>query len=169
MPESTYGYWSLHESTRWFEQADVLEYRPLLNEWVRYLPATRPYVALTVLKDGTVIGTTSQEMFVDDACEVRARRFEITPKEAIALCEEHGISPSPELRKLVSPVICSQAAVARFLGRSANTARLLETLKQEGVIERFAKGPKRTFKVWFADSQMHARASAEISKPGKGS
>jgi hypothetical protein len=64
------------------------------------------------------------------------------------------------------PIICSQADIARFLGRSENTSKLLEKLEEEGIIERFEKG-ERKFKVWFADPERHAEALAKIPKGGR--
>jgi hypothetical protein len=65
------------------------------------------------------------------------------------------------------PIICSQAAIARFLGRSVNTSKLLEKLKEEGIIERFEQGERKKFKVWFADPERHAEALAKIPKGGR--
>jgi hypothetical protein len=78
--------------------------------------------------------------------------------------------PGPTGAPGLPPVICSQAAVARFLGRCATTARLMATLQEEGIIERSEPPGKRggKFKVWFADPAEHQRALREISgKPSR--
>jgi hypothetical protein len=68
------------------------------------------------------------------------------------------------------PVICSQAALARFLKWADHTTGLAEKLKAEGILRKYVsparKGQKYQF--WIADLKTHARALREISrKPAK--
>ena len=77
-----------------------------------------------------------------------------------------SFSTSPERSDNRRPVICSQAAIACFLGRSKNTAGLLEKLRLSGIIGRYERGKRRTFKVWFTDPEQHEQALKKI--PGQG-
>ena len=63
------------------------------------------------------------------------------------------------------PVICSQAALARFLERSSHTARLMGSLVVQGIVAKFEPPANRggKYKVWLTDPQMHAEALARIS------
>ena len=66
----------------------------------------------------------------------------------------------------VPPVICSQGAIARLMGKSKNTAGLIKKLERVGIITRSEKRVSKSA-VWFADSAMHARALDEISEGPK--
>jgi hypothetical protein len=81
---------------------------------------------------------------------------------------KNGDSLTPPLKP--SPVICFQAALARFCHRSPNTAGLAEILKAEGIIQDFAPPAKQggKYHFWFVDHGQHAKALDEISqKPSR--
>jgi hypothetical protein len=68
-----------------------------------------------------------------------------------------------------SPIVCHQADVANFLGRSPNTAHLLQTLQHDKVL-RFEPPLKRgqKAKVWFLDPNQHEQARQKLSgKPSR--
>jgi hypothetical protein len=64
-----------------------------------------------------------------------------------------------------SPVVCSQAAIARFLDRSPNTANLMTILVNQRVVRRFEPPVERggKYKVWFSDPQKHRVALEKLS------
>jgi hypothetical protein len=64
------------------------------------------------------------------------------------------------------PVICTQAAVAKWLKKSPNTSGLLETLEKRGFIEAYERRGSR-YAIWFADPGIHERALQEISEGPK--
>jgi hypothetical protein len=88
-----------------------------------------------------------------EALESSIRRRETTQRVSAA-------SESEE-----PPVICSQAALARYLDRSPNTANLLTILAHQGVILNFEAPAKRggKYKVWFSNPDMHRAALTKLS------
>jgi hypothetical protein len=72
---------------------------------------------------------------------------------------------SPPARPESSPVVCSQAAVARFLDRCQNTTGLIARLKEGGIIAHFEPPSRRggKYAIWYADPNLHERALKEIS------
>jgi hypothetical protein len=113
---------------------------------LRYDPSGQPYEALE---------ESWEEVPEQDAKrEVVAAGFEI---------------PSAPVQR-DNPVICSQAAIARMLGRSENTSGLVRKLQDEGIIRYFEPPEKKggKFKVWFTDPAQHERALKESSgKPSR--
>jgi hypothetical protein len=70
----------------------------------------------------------------------------------------------------LEPVVCSQAALARFEIRNEHTTDLAQQLKDEGILRAFIP-PKRKggkYQFWFTDLARHKNALAAISKkPGR--
>jgi hypothetical protein len=82
---------------------------------------------------------------------------------------EVGLVCGASLRDLAMmlrpPVVCTQAALASFLDRSPNTTRLVEKLMADGILAKFVPPAKQggKYKLWFADPQMHEKASEKLS------
>jgi hypothetical protein len=64
------------------------------------------------------------------------------------------------------PVICSQAAVARWFNRSPKTTMFLETLEKRGEIKVYERRGSK-YAIWFANPETHERALREISEGPK--
>jgi hypothetical protein len=62
----------------------------------------------------------------------------------------------------VSPIVASQAAIAKALGRSPHTARLLEKLKGDGMVSHYETVGSKSH-VWFVDPAEHERIRQKIA------
>ncbi len=99
----------------------------------------------------------------------RVEQFLVAALESKILERELAIAPTATAPRdpgdTNPPVICSQAALARFLERSSHTARLMGSLVVQGIVAKFEPPANRggKYKVWLTDPQMHAEALARIS------
>jgi hypothetical protein len=75
---------------------------------------------------------------------------------------EAGAAPPPE----VHPVICSQADVARLVGRSVHTTGLMDILVNEGTVKYYERPSRRggKLRVWFSDPEFHRKALEKIAE-----
>jgi hypothetical protein len=88
------------------------------------------------------------------------------PSEALKEMALGGPAVVPE----ESPVICSQAALARLVGRSGHTTGLAEKLKDEEILRAYAKPSRKggKYQFWFKDPEQHKKALESISqKPSR--
>jgi hypothetical protein len=98
--------------------------------------------------------------------------FEVPRDKIEALLEQAGFDP--DSRRLCvggpdapSPVICSQAEIARFIRKSERTAGLLGKLQKDGIFERFERIRKGLYKIWFANPNRHAEALRHVENRRK--
>ena len=101
--------------------------------------------------------------------ELRAHGFELPPgprpPRLTASKEKQASIPQEGDEQHTSPIICSQAAIARFLNRSQNTTGLITKLKEEGIIAEFVPPARQggKYTVWFSNLAQHKQALQEIS------
>jgi hypothetical protein len=62
-------------------------------------------------------------------------------------------------------VLCSQAELARFEGRSEHTAGLTEILKGLGVLRSYVKVSERKWKVVLSDPERHQAFGKAVARP----
>jgi hypothetical protein len=54
--------------------------------------------------------------------------------------------------------VTTQAAFARFLGRSANYAGFIQKQKDKGIVKEFRERLDGRYEIWLVDPELHARA-----------
>jgi hypothetical protein len=143
-------------------QAEVERLRPIVERRLTLplnIQSCLSYSGIGMLKANESIGSKMALL-----AELLAMHRDAS--EALKEMPLGGPAVSPE----ESPVICSQAALARFEGRSEHTTGLAEMLTDEGILRAYTK-PSRAgekYKFWFADPARHSKALETISqKPSK--
>jgi hypothetical protein len=146
---------------------------PALAFWLNSVPRFeefRTYLQVKLLEESLVDGIEKARKMLVARLKCRFVKVDrMTLTEAMDALKGHPPGPA---KKPIPPVICSQAAVARFLGRDGDqhTPKLMEKLKAENVVREYVEPEKkgRKFQVRFVDQALHEKALAEISgKPSR--